>query len=447
MPRRRGVARRTFARRRIFRIRTKWSPPIIARRFKLLHPWMIPRLKDALDSSVGLEQPTMDELTFKGVPTDQWPYYIGFAKRMLKLYEHFTGSTLADEKLSLINEYENRGYDRDVLEQLQDVVEAYLGITPLRLYCGIGDSIGSWYAQVDLTTFTTDRYIEDLARFLPNSMAIEDTGHYLLVGQDEAGAASIVKIRLSDFTPVATLTLNAGETNLMAICIDGNFLYAVMLTSPAIIVKVNWVTMTRVGALTLNPGENMAMGCCVVGNFLYVTLRIAWAAVVGRIAKINLTTFTRDSVLTLAAGDIRPYFIRHHDGYLYTACNSAPCRVVKVRVSTFTRTAALDFLAGENYGHGMVVVNNDLYVGLDLNPGRIIEVDLTTFLRIRSCIMLAGESNVYNLVYRDGFLYAAMGMTAPSTIVKVDRSTLSRVGLLTPVVASRDAALSLATIL
>lgn len=112
-------------RRRVYRTKTKWEYRVIARRFKLLQPHMILRLKDELDSSVGLEQPSMDELTVKGVPADQWPYYMGFAKRMLQLYRHFSGWTLGAEKQSLINEFVERGLDQNVLLQLQDVVDDY----------------------------------------------------------------------------------------------------------------------------------------------------------------------------------------------------------------------------------------------------------------------------------------------------------------------------------
>jgi len=445
MPARRGVARRSTSRRRIYRVRTKWSPPTIARRFKVMHPEMIPRLKKELDLSVGLETPIMDDLTIKGVPQNQWQYYIAFSKRMLKLYEVFSGATLQDEKQSLINEYVARGFDLAILQQQQDVVEEYLGIVPPVLYCGIGNSAGSWYAKIGLDTFTTDAYQNDLARFLPNSMAIDKAGHYLYVGQDEVAAGSIVKIRLSDFTEVATLTLNAGENMLHDVCIAGNYLYAILGKSPSVIVKVNLTTFTRVGSLTLNPGENLARGCCVHGNFLYVTLRMAWIATIGRIAKINLTTFTRDSVLTLAAGDLTPSKIAYHDGYLYVACAKSPTRVVKVNVATFTRTAGLDFLAGENMGYSVEVVEDNLYVGLLLSPGRIVEVDLTNFTRVRFCTFLAGENEVYDMAYKEGHLYAAMGATIPSTVVKVDRDNMVRVAALSPVVAGRHYAQSLAT--
>jgi hypothetical protein len=97
---------------------------------------MIPRLKTALDEYVGLETPVQNELTTKGVPTSEWPHYIGFAKRMYLLYYAFSGATLQAEKQSLINEYVLRGLQQHVLEQLQDVVETYYGLYTPEFYDG-----------------------------------------------------------------------------------------------------------------------------------------------------------------------------------------------------------------------------------------------------------------------------------------------------------------------
>ena len=71
--------------------------------------------------SVECEEPTMEELQTKGVPEAEWPYYLGYMKRMLIFYRQYTEGTLQLEKTNLIEEYVLRGYDRDVLEQVQEV--------------------------------------------------------------------------------------------------------------------------------------------------------------------------------------------------------------------------------------------------------------------------------------------------------------------------------------
>jgi len=129
MVRKRGVARRSFAHRRVRRVK-KYDHHMIPRRFKIQLPDLSDRLELELKDSVELEPLIEEELTVKGVPKSEWQYYEGFAKRMLTLYRHFTGETLQIEKTNLIEEYVLRGKDRDVLEQEQGVVEKYVFVPP-----------------------------------------------------------------------------------------------------------------------------------------------------------------------------------------------------------------------------------------------------------------------------------------------------------------------------
>jgi len=129
MVRKRGVARKSSPHRRVRRVK-KYDHVVIPRRFKIQLPDLSDRIEPELKEFVELEPFVEAELTVKGVPTSQWQYYHGFAKRMLALYLNFTGETLQKEKQSLINEYVLRGYSLNVLEQEQDVVEKYV-VPPL----------------------------------------------------------------------------------------------------------------------------------------------------------------------------------------------------------------------------------------------------------------------------------------------------------------------------
>ena len=70
--------------------------------------------------------------------------------------------------------------------------------------------------------------------------------------------AVIVKVRLSDFTRVDSLTLNTGESYLSSAVIDsaGGFAYFGTFTFPGIIVKVRLSDFIRVDSITLNTGED-----------------------------------------------------------------------------------------------------------------------------------------------------------------------------------------------
>jgi len=129
MVRKRGTARKSFAHRRVRRVK-KYDHVVIPRRFKIQLPDLSDRIEEALKEYVELEPYVEAELIVKGVPTNQWQYLHGFAKRMLALYLNFTGETLQKEKQSLINEYVLRGFSLNVLEQEQDVVEKYV-VPPL----------------------------------------------------------------------------------------------------------------------------------------------------------------------------------------------------------------------------------------------------------------------------------------------------------------------------
>ena len=127
MTRKRGVARKSFARRRARRVK-KYDHNVIPKRFKIYLPRMSDLLEEELPPCVLCEEPTMALLQSLGVPTDEWQYYLGFMKRMVELYLTFTSETLQKEKDSLIAEYVLRGKDKDVLEQVQEVAAGCAGV-------------------------------------------------------------------------------------------------------------------------------------------------------------------------------------------------------------------------------------------------------------------------------------------------------------------------------
>jgi len=127
MTRKRGVARRSYAQRRVRRVK-KYDHNVIPRRFKIQLPDFADRLKPPLDIHVECEEPTMELLEALGVASDEWQYYLGFMKRMIELYLNFTAETLQKEKDSLIAEYVLRGKDKDVLEEVQEQAAECAGV-------------------------------------------------------------------------------------------------------------------------------------------------------------------------------------------------------------------------------------------------------------------------------------------------------------------------------
>jgi len=66
-----------------------------------------------------LEEKVFSMLENEGVPSDQWPYYIAFTKRMWNRQVHFGQETYLLEKTSLLTEFTERGLDPDVLDLIQ----------------------------------------------------------------------------------------------------------------------------------------------------------------------------------------------------------------------------------------------------------------------------------------------------------------------------------------
>ncbi len=83
----------------------------------------------------------------------------------------------------------------------------------------------------------------------------------------------VVKVRLSNFSRVGALPLNAGENNLDSAVIDptGGFAYFGTGTSPGRVVKVRLSDFNRVGVLTLNAGEDYLSSAVIdpTGGFAY----------------------------------------------------------------------------------------------------------------------------------------------------------------------------------
>src|SRR2546422_8125575 len=71
-------------------------------------------------------------------------------------------------------------------------------------------------------------------------------------------AVSALIPSVTAFTRVDALTLNAGENHLRSAVVDsaGGYAYVGTETSPGIVVKVRLSDLTRVAGLTLNPGED-----------------------------------------------------------------------------------------------------------------------------------------------------------------------------------------------
>lgn len=441
MPRARPGARKSSARRRAKRYRTKWTHHVIPRRFKRLlfepphHIWQ--EWEEEEPPFVECEEPTIAELSSKNVPDADWPYYLGFMKRMLEILRKYTGTTLELEQQSLIEEYVLRGWPRDLLEQVQAVAEE-CAQNIRYLYCGCYTD-PAIIVKVDLSTFTRvtaltlpigytttndlvrhGRYLYHLASTSPPliskidlapftqvdtlTLLVADTnaqtalvvGDYMYVGTDDSQVpttARIVKIHLPTFTRVAHLLLNVGETSVWGLAEKDGFLYASIEETPGIVVKIDLSTFTRVGAVTFNLGENNAWKMSILNDTLYVVC----ATTPGQVVEVDLPSFTRVGSLTLNVNENEPYWITSHGANLYVDPTDPIGRLVKLGTNPLSQVTAMTFPAARQMPFPLLRVLKHVYTGFIIAPGIISKVDLATFTETEALRLNPGEDDVFAL--------------------------------------------------
>jgi adenosine/AMP kinase len=249
-----------------------------------------------------------------------------------------------------------------------------------------------------------------------------------------------------------SLTLNTGEDILQSAVIDtaNGFAYFGTYTLPGIVVKVNLSTFTRVGALSLNTGEDLLSSAAIdtANGFAY----FGTGTLPGKVVKIRLSNFTRVGALTLNAGEdfLTSAVIDPGNGFAYFGtANLAPGTVVKVALNgtlTPTRNSAITLNAGEDWLNSAVIdtANGFAYFGATditniTNTGHIAKVALSpTFTRTAGLTLNLGENSLGSAVIdtSNGFAYFGTandaGNSIPANIVKVQLSSMTRIGALQP---------------
>src|SRR2546422_986894 len=202
------------------------------------------------------------------------------------------------------------------------------------------------------------------------------------------------------FTRVSTLTLNADENIVAPSVIDsaGGFAYfaavqyaSVGTIASSIVVKVRLSDFTRVNSLTLKTGNNIPVSAVIdtAGGFAYFGT-----------VRVRLSNFTRVDSLTLNPGESTLV-----SAVIYSAARFAyfgtvalppgttnPAVIVKVRLSDFTRVDSLTLNTGESYLSSAVIdsAGGFAYFGTFTFPGIIVKVRLSDFTRVDSLTLNTG---------------------------------------------------------
>jgi hypothetical protein len=203
--------------------------------------------------------------------------------------------------------------------------------------------------------------------------------------------SKVVKIDISTFTEVASLTLSNMNYASSGVVV-GNYLYVMgqnATTSVGAIAKIDLSTFTEVTQIDVS--QYVSGRCCYSGNFLYC------GSDVGAI-KVNLTTFTEVASVTFPDPDNLPncFNVRNvvtDNNFLYIVLYSDPAIIKKFTLTTFAEVNSLTLNVGEGspneFGACLPKYSNRLYVTCDV--GKIVRVNLQTFARIDMLDISGGD--------------------------------------------------------
>jgi hypothetical protein len=111
-----------MAARRVRRYKRKYRTDPTVLRAKVLLPQMAPRMEEALKDLEKQEQISFEGFSQLLIPQNQADYYLAYCKRLYKLCITFEGATLLTEIENLINEFEARGLNRNMLLDLRQYI-------------------------------------------------------------------------------------------------------------------------------------------------------------------------------------------------------------------------------------------------------------------------------------------------------------------------------------
>ncbi len=261
------------------------------------------------------------------------------------------------------------------------------------------------------------------------SSVISPDGRYGYFGS-YTNPGRVVRVRLSDMTEEAGVTLNSGEGELTSALISSDGTYGYFGTVSGRVVKVNLSSMTRVGAVQLNAGETGLRGAVRSqdGNFGYFSTY----ASAGRLVKVQLSTMERVGASTDIPDAHQVHWAMGAPGgeYAYLTTQTSPGRVIKMRLSDLTKVGATMVLSAgdDDIRSGVVSPDGDYaYVAtMSGDPARVIKIRLSDMSKVGSASLGAGEVIANSaIISPDGASVYFATQTAPARIAKITTATMT----------------------
>ena len=294
-------------------------------------------------------------------------------------------------------------------------------VGPTNLYAGLFTSPAGKIVVVDLKTFTRSSAISLTNPYVQSVGVIENNLYAGMYG------TQLTRLNLKSLAETV-LTLPSAENDIMDLVSDGSFLYCPCAVSNVRAFKVDLGTFTRVAGFVSSWSLG---GYCIEYSNGFVYLGVGVGGNYGGVQKLNASDLSLVTTLNLALGEITPNDFLISDGYLYVSCvNSTPARLVKIDLSTFTRVSALSLA----YDYGSVLAEKDGFIYQLVGLRYIAKIRLSDFTIVSyldsGVTTSGGNINATNLVVIGSYLYAGFD-TSPGKIVKIDLDTFSVTSTLT----------------
>jgi hypothetical protein len=242
-------------------------------------------------------------------------------------------------------------------------VSAVIDPTAGFAYFGTDPAVYTWTGGIILKVRLSDLNVVDHISLASDEhypdAAVIDPAHGFVYFGTYTRPGKIVKIRLSDFTRASSLTLSEDEYGLGSAVIDSEAGYAYFGTYfigskesvPGLIVKIRLSDFSRVANLSVDADLGSAVIDPTAG-YAYFASGFNYP---GRILTIQLSDFTQIGTLTLNEGESLEYshdsgVIDPANGFAYFGMNTAPGIVVKVKLpfnGTLTSSSTVSGATGQ----------------------------------------------------------------------------------------------------
>ena len=257
----------------------------------------------------------------------------------------------------------------------------------------------------------------------------------------------IIKVNLATFTRVASLTLQPFESIIFVSAgsvvqteaSGGNFGYFGTYTSPSSVIKIKLSSMTRVATLTFQQGEEYFTSSAIdtAHGFVYFPSDSSAVNGIGAITRIRTSDFSNAGTLLLQPGEgpICSSVIDTVHGFAYFGTHNFPAKIIKVRLSDFSRFGGITLNPGEVNPCAAIIdtTNGFAYFGTNTSPSNVVKIRLSDFTRVGSIqLQPFVEDFVLSAVIdvKAGFAYFGTDQL-PAVISKVRLSDFTEVGSLT----------------